>query len=360
MLIYTLDAGGTNFVFVKIKNGKIYGEKIHKPANGDNLDICLSNIIQGFKELSFDTNEKPDAISFAFPGPADFANGIIGDLYNLPAFRGGIALGKMLEEQFNVPVFINNDGDLYTYGEALVGTLPYINAELKKNNSIKKYKNIVGFTLGSGFGAGIVSDNNLIMGDNMSAAEIWVCSNRVNQKHNCEEGISIRALKYYYSQNAKVDFNLAPSPKEMYDIGKGKIKGNKEVAIDAFYKMGQYLGDAIANMITLLDGIVVIGGGLAGAKELIIPGIQYELNHKFDKINGGQNPRLTHKVFCLNDDKQLNEFVKNHSVQIKVPYSDTIIMYDNEPRAAYCFSNFDTSEMISLGAYYYAVQKLSK
>jgi len=42
----------------------------------------------------------PAAISFAFLGPADYPNGIIGDLHNLPGFRGGVALGPMLEEKF--------------------------------------------------------------------------------------------------------------------------------------------------------------------------------------------------------------------------------------------------------------------
>ncbi len=35
-------------------------------------------------------NEKPSAICFAFPRPADYPNGIIGELPNLSAFRGGI------------------------------------------------------------------------------------------------------------------------------------------------------------------------------------------------------------------------------------------------------------------------------
>jgi glucokinase len=64
------------------------------------------------------------AISFAFPGPSDYPRGIIGDLGNLPCFRGGVALGPMLEDTFEIPVFINNDGDLFAYGEAIGGFLP--------------------------------------------------------------------------------------------------------------------------------------------------------------------------------------------------------------------------------------------
>lgn len=62
---------------------------------------------------------EPVAISFAFPGPADYKNGVIGDLPNFPVFRGGVALGAFLEEEFGIPVYINNDGNLFAYGEAL-------------------------------------------------------------------------------------------------------------------------------------------------------------------------------------------------------------------------------------------------
>ena len=40
------------------------------------------------------------SVSIAFPGPADYAQGIIGDLPNLPVYRGGVALGAILENHF--------------------------------------------------------------------------------------------------------------------------------------------------------------------------------------------------------------------------------------------------------------------
>lgn len=358
MNILTLDAGGTNFVFSAICNGKRQGTIIRKPAFGDNLDKCLKNICEGFKESSQSLAKIPDAISFAFPGPADFNNGIIGDLYNLPAFRGGVALGPMLSEKFNIPVFINNDGDLYTYGEALSGTLPMINEELKKNNNPKIYKNIFGMTIGTGFGGGSVHDKVLIKGDSIAAGEIWATSNRQSPDYNSEEGISIRAIRYFFSEFAKIDISDCPQPKEIFEIGTGKRKGNKNAAVLAYEKLGRYIGDSVANMITLFDGIVVIGGGIAGAKELIIPGIKSELGRGFKKLNGENKPRLTHKVFCLNYDTEMQEFVKPLQKIIKIPFCEKEIKYDFEPRSAFMFSNFDTSEMISMGAYYYAVDKL--
>jgi glucokinase len=358
MKVLTLDAGGTNFVFSAIEDGRRIGTSIRKPSNGDNLDLCLKNIIDGFTELKNQSNSDFDAISFAFPGPADFKHGIIGDLHNLTGFKGGVALGPMLEEIFNVPVFINNDGDLYAYGEALAGSLPLINSTLEAKGSSKRYHNVCGMTIGTGFGAGLVHNGILIKGDNICAGEIWVTSNRMSPDHNSEEGVSIRAVRYFYAEFARISFEETPEPREIYNIGVGLAYGNREAAIKAYEKLGRFIGDAIANMITLFDGIVVIGGGVAGAKDLIIPGISKELSHSFSKLNGGVNQRLTHKVFCLNNSEEAELFYKDRGVEITVPYSNKKVIYDSVPRSAYVFSNFDTSEMISMGAYWFVAEKL--
>jgi glucokinase len=97
MKVLTLDAGGTNFVFSAITDGKRTGTSIRKPSNGDNLDLCLKNIIDGFTELKSQSNSDFDAISFAFPGPADFKNGIIGNLHNLTGLKVECSWGPMLE-----------------------------------------------------------------------------------------------------------------------------------------------------------------------------------------------------------------------------------------------------------------------
>jgi glucokinase len=125
-IVMTLDAGGTNFRFSAICGNATIVGPVSLPSDGDDLDKCLGNIVEGFTQVRDRCPELPAAISFAFPGPADYPNAIIGDLGNLPGFRGGIALGPMLHELFGVPVYINNDGDLFTYGEAIAGFLPFV------------------------------------------------------------------------------------------------------------------------------------------------------------------------------------------------------------------------------------------
>ena len=130
-VVMTLDAGGTNFRFSAICGNRPVTETVSMQSNGDNLDRCLANIVEGFTRIKKQCPVMPVAISFAFPGPADYPGGIIGDLGNLPGFRGGVALGPMLEEIFKIPTFINNDGDPSRMARRS-RFLPYVNRLLEE------------------------------------------------------------------------------------------------------------------------------------------------------------------------------------------------------------------------------------
>ena len=143
-IILTLDTGGTNMVFGAMQRGEFIVEPLTLPAHADDLDLCMKTMVDGFRTIIDQLDERPAAISFAFPGPADYPNGIIGgQLLNFPAFRDGVALGPYLKKKFSMPVYINNDGDLYAYGEALGGILPEINELLDESGSRKRYRNLL-------------------------------------------------------------------------------------------------------------------------------------------------------------------------------------------------------------------------
>ena len=92
-IILTLDAGGTHFLFSAIRSGREIVNPVRKKSDVLNLEHCIMQIKEGFHSVIAQLHHAPSAISFAFPGPADYGNGIIGDLPNFPAFRGGVALG---------------------------------------------------------------------------------------------------------------------------------------------------------------------------------------------------------------------------------------------------------------------------
>lgn len=358
-IVMTLDAGGTNFVFSAIQSNLEIIEPIVLPSNADNLELCLKTIVDGFKQVQNLLPQNPVAISFAFPGPADYPNGIIGDLGNLPAFRGGIALGPMLEEEFKLPVFINNDGDLYAYGEAIAGFLPYINNLLEEAGSPKRFNNLVGFTLGTGFGAGIVRNGELFMGDNSGAGEVWLLRNKLNPEMNVEEGVSIRAVQREYARLIVVPFEQAPSPKDIFEIATGILEGNKEAAIASYNRMGEILGDALANVLTLIDGIAVIGGGVAGAASLFFPSMIEELNSTYQNPAGDIYGRLAVRTFNLEDKQSLELFKKGETREITVPGSSKKVTYDPMSRIGVGISKIGTSKAVAIGAYAFALKKIS-
>lgn len=357
-IVMTLDAGGTNLVFSAIRAGEEIVTPVHYPTASHDLDACLNVILKGFREVESQLTEKPVAISFAFPGPADYKAGIIGDLPNFPSFRGGVALGPFLEANFGIPVFINNDGALFAYGEALAGMLPEINRRLEEAGSIKRYQNLIGITLGTGFGGGVVINGELLAGDNQSGGSLWCLRNKKYPEYIVEESVSIRAVRRVYAQLSGDTTEY--TPKDIFDIAEGKKPGNAEAAVKAFAELGEMAGDAIAAAITLVDGLVVIGGGVVGAAKYIIPALMKELNGQTGMMDGRRISRLLMKAFNLDNPEEMTAFLTDTSYCVKVPGTDKLVPYDPSPRMGVAVSKLGASRAISLGAYCYALNHLPK
>jgi glucokinase len=356
----TLDAGGTNFRFAAMHAHKPVTATVPLPSNGADLDRCLANIVEGFARVKKLCPKPPVAISFAFPGPADYPNGIIGDLWNLPGFRGGVALGPMLEEKFGLPVFINNDGDLFAYGEAIAGFLPHVNGLLRKSGSPKRFHNLFGVTLGTGFGGGIVRNGELFVGDNSIAGEVWLLRNKLQPRTNAEEGASIRAVRRVYAEKAGLPFDQAPEPKDIYAIGQGNAPGNKAAALEAYRQLGEVVGDALGHALTLVDGLAVVGGGLSGAAPLFLPALTAELNSTYTDPNGNAFRRLASHAFNLEDPAQLKKFLAGETRVVAVPGSKRKVKYDPLARVGVGLSRLGTSEAVAIGACAFALRKLDQ
>ena len=197
-VVITLDAGGTNFVF-----GAMQGQPLHRRTPSPcphTPTIWISVLATDGRRISGRSStglrRNPVAISFAFPGPADYPNGIIGGyLPNVPVIPWTAwRWGPFLEATFGIPVFINNDGDLFAYGEALGGALPQINARLvRPSTAPNATRTCWDIRSERGFGIGIVVDNRLNRGDN-----------------SCVESFCLRHKKYPTSSSRTVS-RSAPS-----------------------------------------------------------------------------------------------------------------------------------------------------
>ncbi len=351
----TLDAGGTALKFAAMRGNQLLVSPTPQPWRADRLDESLAAIVAGFESMSKSLPEPPAAISFAFPGPADYPAGIIGDLGNLPAFQGGVALGPMLEEKFKIPVFINNDGDLFAYGEAIAGFLPYVNQLLERAGSPKRYHNLMGITLGTGFGGGIVRDGELFLGDNSGAAEVWMLRNKLDPSLGAEEGASIRAVTRVYAEQSGISFEEAPDTQTIFEIGMGRRSGNIAAAREAYRRLGEVAGDALAQMLTLTDSLAVIGGGISGAHPLFLDPLFRALNACFE---GNGQRRLGPVAFNIEVPEEREAFLRGETREITVPGSTRKVRYDPMQRTAVGLTRLGTSEAVAVGAYAFAIRKL--
>jgi glucokinase len=184
--------------------------------------------------------------------------------------------------------------------------------------------------------------------------------NRLYPSTSAEDSTAIRGVRRVYAREAGIPFEEAPNPKEIQDILLGTFEGNAEAARKAWDEMAIVAGDTLANAITLIDGIIVIGGGLSGAYQVFLQKLVDEMNASFQSLDGHQVPRLEISVLNLENPKELAVFLENQSIEIKVPFSKKVIHYHPKPYVGVGISRLGTSKAVSVGAYAYALSELSK
>jgi glucokinase len=244
------------------------------------------------------------------------------------------------------------------YGEAIAGLLPHVNGLLEKAGSPKRYQNLFGVTLGTGFGGGITRNGELYVGDNSNASQIWLARHKLSPQMNAEEGASIRAVRRVYAEGANIAFDEAPDPRVIEEIALGEVSGNRAAAVEAYRRLGEVVGDAIGNALTLLDGLAVIGGGLSKGWRLFLPALVEELNAAYTGPNGNKFRRIPEAAFNLEDPAQLKKFLKGETRTITVPGGKRKIKYDPLQRIGVGISRLGTSEAVAIGAYAFALRQL--
>ena len=269
-----------------------------------------------------------------------------------------MALSAFLENQFGLPVFINNDADLFTYGEALAGALPMLNEKIRNAGGVKQYQNLIGFILGTGFGIGITSHNQMFMGDNC-CSEIYCTPSKWGQELIAEEGISLRAVLRYYRELAhdeKADGYT--DSYDIYRIADGTLDGDKEAAMKAFARFGEAAGYAIAQAACMLDGIIVLGGGVSKAAKFYMPSLLQEVRATMHTLNGNKLPRVPSFIYNLEDPTEFEQFVKGQTKEIEVFGTNKRIRIDTQKRLGITLSQLGTSRATAIGAYCFALHAL--
>ncbi len=183
---------------------------------------------------------------------------------NFPKIKG-INLIKEIGKIWNKSIIFENDANCLVYAEALLG-------------AGKKYNNIVGLTLGSGLGGGIIIDKKIYKGRG-GAGEIGhmllnfkpqnfclpsvlskMNGEKVNSKFEIIEAEDLCSEKFFKKIGIKNPLDL-----EL------KAKNGNEKAKKIFKIFGENLGIVIANAVNVLDpDVIILGGGLSSAYSLFI------------------------------------------------------------------------------------------
>ena len=96
-------------------------------------------------------------IGVGVPSIVDVEKGIVYDVQNIPSWKE-VHLKQLLEERFQVPVFINNDANCFAIGEKHFG-------------KGKDHENMIGLIVGTGMAGGIIIKNQLYNGYNCGSGE---------------------------------------------------------------------------------------------------------------------------------------------------------------------------------------------
>lgn len=231
---------------------------------------------------------------------------------------------------------------------------------LEEAGSAMRYKNLLGITLGTGFGGGVVIDGKLLSGDNGCGGDVWLMRNSLYPELIAEESVSIRAVRRVYREYAKEDARENLTPKDIFDIAEGIAEGNVNAARQAFSQLGKAAADAIVHALDIIDGLVVIGGGLSGAAKYIVPAMKEQMRSSLSTFGGDRFPCLQSEVYDLNATEELAEFLRDDSTLVQVPGAERSVRYRNSRKTGIAVSSIGTSTAIALGAYAFALNNLNK
>jgi glucokinase len=108
--------------------------------------------------------------------------------------------------------------------------------------------------------------------------------------------------------------------------------------------------------LTLIDGLAVIGGGIAGAYRFFF------LRAMNAPYEGYSTPlrRLAPFAFRIDDPAEREAFLRGEARTIEVPGSGRRILYDPMRRTAVGISRLGTSEVVAVGAYAFALRQLDR
>lgn len=247
MKIVTLDIGGTAMKYAYFDGDTLVFDDVRPSEANLGGPKVLENILSIIRTIQ---NEHAiDAIGISTAGQVDAKTGII--LYaneNIPNYTG-TNLKEILESEFLVPVYVENDVNAAAIGEAIYG-------------AGKGEKDFLCLTYGTGIGGAIFLNHQLFKGKQGVAAEM---GHMVTHPGGLPCGCGFYGCyEQYASTTALVRSAKAQNP----ELHNGKVifsaleQNNQEAKrlVDHWIKEISY---GLINLIYIFNpGLIVLGGGI--------------------------------------------------------------------------------------------------
>ena len=192
---------------------------------------------------------KIKGIGVSLAGRVNHETGLVYNAPNMPQQLKNFALGSKLSQSAKLPVKVDNDVHCFTLAE-------------HKYGQARGYKHVVGLTLGTGVGGGIIVDNKLYRGKDNTSGEFGhtiIVDQFPKGYKKFEQLASGTAIEKAYQVLTKKKLSAK-------EIELAACKGQKN-AVDTYRLMSHYLAVGLINVInTINPEIIVIGGGLSQVK----------------------------------------------------------------------------------------------
>jgi len=232
--ILGIDLGGTHARAGIVKDDKIlFIDGIRVSAN----DVVEKVLEELFSLVDRCITKDVVAIGIGVPGLVDMQSGVVFDVLNIPSWKE-IPLKKLMENRYQRPVNINNDSNCFALGELYFG------------KGIG-HDSLLGITIGTGLGTGIIMDKKLYSGKNGGAGEFGMAEYLDKYYEYYASG---QFFENVYGEKGELVFKRA---------GEGDVR-----AREMYTEMGAHLGNAIKTMLYAFDtDLIILGGSVTRAYE---------------------------------------------------------------------------------------------
>jgi glucokinase len=222
-----IDLGGTN-----VRAGIVQGNSLQRIVTRS-LDATVSAeaVLQQLFAITDELiNESVVSIGIGVPGLVDDTEALVYDVVNIPSWKK-VPLQQWMQDRYKLPVIANNDANCFALGEYYFG-------------KGRGCQSMVGLTIGTGLGSGLILNKKLYAGRNGGAGEFGVMD---YLDHYYEYYASGQFFQNVYHINGETVFALAERGDDnalrMYDL------------------FGMHLGNAVKAMLYALDVEKIILGG---------------------------------------------------------------------------------------------------